>query len=151
MTIQELSKETATYFETRKRADGESFICCKDNRPDWITDMIHDAHGDMLPDDYRYRWIVSALDDFTDSDDDPDDMIGEYVDSTVDSYTADLTAWLASNVNRVYYLTQAMGEMDPSDGFQALSCAQYSEISEVYYTVYHVLEGRVAGLELEEA
>ena len=48
-----------------------------------------------------------------------------------DTYTGNLTAWLASDENRIYYLTQAMQENCTEDGFTLLSNAQYEEILEI--------------------
>jgi len=157
MTIQELAKEAGAFFETRKRDNGESFVRYLDDTPEWIQDMVQQAHGDYFPDDYRYRWVVSALADFADCNEDSDteDHIIEHVDSCVDCYTSGLTEWLNSNNRRVYYLTEALDEFDPKDGFQngfqVLSMAQYKEISEVYYSVYKVLENNIAALEIQNA
>jgi hypothetical protein len=135
-TIKELAQEAADWFVSDKRDNGDSFIKTKDDRPDWLTELIHDAHGDMFPDDYRYRFIASAL-----------DQLAEYGDSEnaideiePDIYTGQLTAWLASSCDRVYYLTTVLEEYVPDiDGFQLLAWAQLEERREVAYSVLESL------------
>ena len=57
MELQELAREAYGYFITKKRADDTSYICTKDETPDWVREMVFEAHGDKLPDDYVYDWI----------------------------------------------------------------------------------------------
>ena len=144
MTRQETATEALKYFETKTRDDGSQYVSYDyETTPQWIKDMVYSAHedGEYLPDDYRYSWIQEALSDFADANEDSDeDNIYEFVDSAVDCYTSGLTAWLNSDNRRVYYLTQAIEEQDCKDGFQLLSMAQFEEIKEVYYAVYHSLD-----------
>jgi hypothetical protein len=49
-------------FETRKRDNGDKYVALKDGSPEWMTDVCHKAHGDMLPDDWRYSFISEAVD-----------------------------------------------------------------------------------------
>ena len=91
MTIQKTAADAASYFETALRADGANiagdsntvYVRLKDGAPEWVTDLVHDAHGDMLPDDWRYSVIQDALETIADSDD-PEDASGEFADSQVD-------------------------------------------------------------------
>jgi hypothetical protein len=46
-------------------------------------------------------------------------------------YNGDLTAWLASDENRIYYLTNAIQNGNCNDGFTALANAQSEEILEI--------------------
>jgi len=53
-----------------------------------------------------------------------------------DCYTIDLTTWLASDCNRVQYLTEALQDLAPVDGFQALALAQLLEKQAVAQFVF---------------
>lgn len=128
------TSERATYargfLTDRQRPNGEVFYTLKDNAPDWLRDTIREAHGDMLPDDHKYRFIVDALDALSDYDD--AEEARERVDSDVDIYTHDLTTWLASSNDRVARLDDVLAEGDVKDGFSLLQRAQYAERSEVF-------------------
>jgi hypothetical protein len=93
-------------------------------------------------DQYTTAWLRSFLSDFAsrvdigvrydedEIDDKLSELVEQFVDSEVDSYTGNLTEWLASDENRVYYLTEAI-ENGATDGFSALSDAQAIEIQEI--------------------
>ena len=146
LTLESIAKDAGGYFEQRTRDNGEKFYCTVDNTPDWITDMVREAHGDKLPDNYIYNWADSALDNIA-TGDMTEDNIHEYIDSEVDVYTAGLTAWLHSRCDRVYYLTEALDDFEPKDGFQALSMAQYAEIREVFNSVMGSIQARLEELQ----
>lgn len=95
-TVQNLATEARRYFTTKHRA---TFWVLADNRPDWLQDLVRFAHADMLPDDWRYAFIVEALDALADSED-PDDI-------TTD---ADRLGWLSSRLDRCEFVDQARGE-----------------------------------------
>ena len=64
----------------------------------------------------------------------------EIVDSLVDVYTSDLTEWLDSNNNNVYYLGEAQKELGiQEDGFKLLAMAQYMAIDEIFSEVIELL------------
>src|SRR6266516_1712460 len=116
-TLESLAREAAGWFETAERPDGESFTRTKDGTPEWVTDLVREAHGDdFLPDDWRYATISDAL-NFLADDGDPDDA-GEFADQAVDVYTGARFAWLASNLNRAGYVDEAVAEFgyDPESG-----------------------------------
>lgn len=134
-----LARALADSFEQRTRDNGETFYCLTDNAPEWMREAMRDAHGDMLPDDTRYRMIRSAVYSLTDySPDDWEDCLHEMADSLVDVYTADLTAWLASHIQRVSYCDEAASEygLESNDGArfdtaQFLMRGQYAEYIEI--------------------
>jgi hypothetical protein len=86
-----------------------------------------------MPDDYRYKFIEDALIMIADQDEDADDLDCPEIEA--DSYTSELTKWLHSRNDRVYYLTEALEEYEIKDGFQALQEAQLREREEVYHSV----------------
>jgi len=135
-SLQKLAGFYEKFFTKKKRDNGEEFWLVTDDAPEELTELIREAHDDMFPDDYKYEFIRDALSDYSNFEE-PDEIM-EVIEA--DPYTAGLTHWLASNINRVYYLTEAIEEFEPKDGFQALSLAQYREKSDVYQSVRNSLE-----------
>ncbi len=150
-TVHTLATEAASWFETATRTggDGETFTRCKDRAPDWVTDLVHDAHGDFLPDDWRYQTISAALDAIEDAgeDADLDDLASEFADGHVDVYTAARFTWLSSSLNRQGYVDEACEEFgfqfDSGHGIaDAVGLGQYREAEEVFQAVVVFLAAR---------
>jgi hypothetical protein len=135
-TVNELAREALRWFITDTRDNGEEFVKTKEGRPDWLENLIFTAHDDMLPDDYRYKFIEDALIMIADQDEDADLDCPEI---EADSYTSDLTKWLHSRNDRVCYLTEALETFGIKDGFAALQLAQLREREEVFYSVLNSL------------
>lgn len=87
----QLAGEAFGWLEQATRENGDSFVRTRDGTPEWITDMIHEAHGDMLPDDFCYATIYDLLSSMVDYDD-LEDAASEIIDSGVSVYTSQLTA-----------------------------------------------------------
>jgi hypothetical protein len=138
-----LSALAGTYFrsfEQDERPDGSRFWTCRDTcRDEALQQLCFNAHDGMLPDDYKYQFIVEALALLADHDADEASQLVE-----ADSYTHQLTAWLHSSTSRVYYLTEALEVYAPKDGFQLLALAQYIERAEVLDHVLTSLDAIVA-------
>jgi len=132
-TVNELAKEALGWFITDTRDNGEEFVKTKEGRPDWLKNLIFTAHGGMLPDDYRYKFIENSLQYIADQDEDADDLDCPEIEA--DSYTSELTKWLHSRNDRVCYLTEALETFGIKDGFAALQLAQLREREEVYHSV----------------
>lgn len=141
--------ELAGLFETRKRDDGSEFVCLKDSAPEWASDFVREAHGtEMLPDDYRYRWIAEALSLLAESlpadveveDADVDDLATEF-GNDVSVYTADLLAWLSSNLSRIAYCDEAISEglTEANDLTAIIMVGQAAERQEVFQSVVAAL------------
>lgn len=142
MTVQDKAREVLSYFETATRhADGTKFVRTKEDAPEWVGDLVHEAHGrDFLPDDWRYSTIRDALAFIADADD-PEDGSGEFADSAVDVYTAARIAWLGSNISRAFYCDDAVSEYgEPVGIIDAIGYGQYREADEVYTLVFQALE-----------
>ena len=140
MTIQEKALEALSYFERKTREDGTSYYC--HNAPDesWIYEMVHDAHGGMMPDDHRYDMIHSALYSIANEDADPEEMY-EIADGMVGVYHGEQTAWLASNSNRAEYVNYAIQERGPFDDIHdQIAAGWYLEAIEVCALVVNALE-----------
>lgn len=140
-TVQNRAAEARAFFIFQKKrgatSDDNEIWMLKDKAPHWITQLVRDAHADYAPDDYRYEYIVDALELLSESED-PDEA-REALEA--DIYTSDLTEWLASNISRVGYLSEVLEEFpDTDDGFDLLSRAQYQERSEIFDSVLDSLE-----------
>ena len=131
-TIQQVSKEMLDNFKQKERKDKSKFYCNK-KEIDWQKDIIYKAHLNRMPNDDMYKRIYFMLDSFANTDEDYDkDSIQETIyEIESDCYTADLTNWLHDNINNVYYLTEALEEMEIKNGFQLLQAAQQKYIQEI--------------------
>jgi hypothetical protein len=134
MTIQEKAEKALKFYITKQRDTGESFFTLKDDAPECLNDLNREAHDNMMPDDWRYKFIYEAL-SAIEGYKNPDKIILE-----ADCYTCDLTEWLHSNNSRVWYLTEAIEQFNPDDGFELLSTAQKIEKHEVLNIVRSRLE-----------
>jgi len=136
-TIQELAQMYSAMFVKKTRENGSSFYCASDTADDNFINVIHAAHHDLLPDDYRYEFAKDAIDALSENEDIDD---ARQSATEPDVYTSGLTEWLNSRNDRVYYLTQALEEFGCKDGFNALSTAQSIEKEEVFGAVVSALE-----------
>jgi hypothetical protein len=141
MNIQQLALEAVAAFECKKRDNGESFWCLKEPGNDsWLGELVHAAHGDMLPNDYSYDMIHSALYALAHDDADHDDMF-ETADGMVSVYTGDRVAWLASHGNRSWYVDEATKEYGQADSINdQIARGWFMEASEICSSVVHSLE-----------
>lgn len=129
---------------TKTRENGERFVYQKDNAPEWLNDLCHDAHGSLLPDDFIYSVIEDALDAIIDNDGDTDS-----VELEADIYTRDLLDWLGSHSSRVAYCDKAAEEFGAEfdgDIIWQIQMGQHLEKREILENVISSLEK----LDLEE-
>lgn len=146
--MQKAAGEAFEAFETRKRREGErdeeSFVSLKDNAPQWVKDAVYSAHGDFLPDDWRYDKIQDAFGAIHDASEDADttEVGDEFADGAVDAYTHARLQWLASNLNRPGYCDEAREEGligEDSDLVQQIGMGQYMEAREIWGAVLEAL------------
>ena len=137
--------EALSWFESKQRND-DTIIVLKSGAPEALIDSVYTAHGDRLPDDWIYNTYYHVLEAFSgytiENADDLEKNRQEIVDGLVDVYTANLTAWLASNNNNVSYITEAQeeyGDGAQTDGFKILQMAQYKAIDEIAGEVINYL------------
>lgn len=136
-TVQELASALADAFVTDKRNDGKEFVHLKTNSPQWMTDAVHKAHGNTMPDDTIYEFCQRAAFAIADAEE-PEEAINEM---EPDPYTHDLTAWLHARADHVYFLTEALEEGSGiTDGFQLLARAQQIQIHEIARILLAALE-----------
>lgn len=135
----------ANQFQVKERDNGDTFLCLSDSAPSWCQDVCREAHGGLMPDDWRYSWISSAADSLVDIDPDNWDEFHEIADGLVDVYNDRLSAWLASNLTRAEYVNDAVssGLVDVSgdfDLYRALMAGQYEEINETIQSLVSEIE-----------
>jgi hypothetical protein len=141
--VAELAKLAAQCFETAERDNGDTFYRLSDvPMPEWVKELVHAARGgDLLPDDYRYKWASGAC-EFIAEYDDLEDGAADFADQSVDVYTSARLAWLASNLQRAGYCDEAFQEYgNKYEGIISLiGLGQYAEAYEVYGLVLNFLQ-----------
>lgn len=139
-TVQELAKETERQFGYITLDSGEKRVVWKgkDERPEWISDMIDKAHmagfdvpqKDMpFPDDHIYQWIYDALTAYSETDE-PDDISIE-----ADVYNHKLLDWVGSHSYRWADANEAMCNWHYHSLSDLFSELQANEKYNVYRTV----------------
>ena len=109
------------------------------NTNDTYQEFFHHAHGDMLPDDFRYKMIHDVLCNMDDDDDqDPIDML----ESLIPIYSSDLLQWVSSNLSRISYCDQYQDEYDGSalKLTEIITGGYFEELQEVYYLINEWLD-----------
>jgi hypothetical protein len=146
--IIKLADEAAKMMVNGTRKDGTTFVKFNDNRPDWMQDLAHTAHGDMMPDDFRYRFISESLELISDAseDEDLDDLGNDEIQPDV--YNSDRLAWLSSNLNRAEYCNELLS--GASDIFEVIGDGQLYEKHEVYCLVLKFLRDLADEMEEDE-
>lgn len=144
--VKELAVKAANHLVTKTRDDKSEYISLKAGAPQWMKDLCRAAHDNarILPDDFRYDFIASALCLISEADDLDDISVME----SVDVYTADLTRWLHSKVDRYGYCDEYLemiGTLPTSQGnptIALLSGGQQMEREEVLRQVLEFLTER---------
>ena len=143
-TLQSVAESFADSFIAKQRDNGNTFYCLTDTAPEWMREAVQAAHGDMLPDDWRYAMIRSAAQTlFEYEPDEWRDLDTEIADNLVDVYTSSLTAWLASHNARVAYCDQASEEYGPADNMeQSMQRGQFCELLEIVRSLIESFESQ---------
>ncbi len=139
-SVQEAAEHISKFLETRKRGD-KKFVTFNDSAPQWMVDIAHEAHGDMMPNDHKYEFISEAIDRFSEEED-PDRAME---DIEPDIYTGELLEWVASHGERPGYVDEAVAEFGHSDQGVVgdIGMGQYMEKTEVYGSIRNSLENLV--------
>lgn len=138
MTILSLAKELYDNLETAQRANGEDFLRLKEGHPQWAQDVIRIAHGDLMPDDWRYKFVEDACQAIIEHEDDRDSA---HDSLEPDVYYSELFQWLASNLSRIQYCNDALelyGEV--KDITKPIMSGQLHEKQETFNLLYDALE-----------
>ncbi len=141
MTVQALATEADGFLVQAKRTNGDKFWKFKDEAPEWCTDMAHEAHGDMLPDDWKYEFVSDALSALSENED--EDEARDSLEIPV--YYHEQHAWLASNLNRTGYVDEARSELGTSDQNTdaQIAAGMWMEQREVFDLVLSFLQNKV--------
>lgn len=147
-TTQDLAREAAQHFETRTRSNGDHYVTSADNAPEWVLVLIYGAHGDFLPEDWRYEKIRDALEAIADHDGEPMDAEFDFRDGAVDAYSFDRLRWLSSDLNRPGYCDEAAEDvgLDDADLMTRIGWGQDMEAGEIFALVVQALERRADDL-----
>lgn len=146
--VVKLAKEAQACLERGEReADGIGKILVPrtEDRPAWFQELCHKAHGDMMPDDWRYEFIGDALDFLAQADPESDEndvsdgwhewCDGRYV------YTHEQTAWLHSRADRSGYCDDAAADYGDaaSTTLDRIALGMLQELNEVFGSVFESL------------
>lgn len=136
-TVFELAAEVNKYLVRDKRADDKQYVKLAAEAPEWMQELMHTAHADTMPDDWRYEFIEDAI-TLLENDDDEIDIDSLY------PYTHSRLAWLSSRLDRSRYCDEALedygGSISKIDDAIAMGMAR--EIEEVLSLVRTALEER---------
>lgn len=146
-TIVTVAKEIYDNMEYKTRDNGDRYCVLKDD-VQWQSDIIRESHLDRLPDDDIYDRINTILGVIYELDEEAnEDNIKEAIYSIEpDCYTSDLTKWLNSNNQNVYYLDEAL-ELGCTDGFQLLAQTQSAYIQEIGNALISAIQEYIDELE----
>lgn len=135
----------AAAFEPRTRNDGSTFWTTRDDAPEWVSDIVRDAHAGALPCDWRYDKIADLAHDLRDVSDPDDFDVMEWADRATDVYTSDLLAWmgLAYAVDAVDDAAVEWG-MDTKGVIEQIMAGQCYMLAEIAGVVLSALSDRHA-------
>ena len=147
MNIQTLAQTGVNSFliekcDASRMPDGYFYIR-KDDAPEWVREIIKETHdnGDMLPDDYKYQFVVDALEALADSDD--VDNARSIMHDGVDITTSRLLHWVQSHGYRKAYADDHIQEFSPETLDAILMGGQYMEREEVFQVVLSRIENLI--------
>ena len=133
----------AAAFESRTRDDGSVFWTTRDDAPEWVSDIVRDAHDGAFPCDWRYDKISDLAHELGQVSD-PDDIDAtEWADRAADVYTGDLIRWLsiAGAVDAVDMAADEWG-MDTRGVLQSIMAGQCYMLHEIASGVLYALRER---------
>ena len=144
-TVQQLATEYAAMFEQRTPAGGDEDApkrwYMKDGAPQELTAIVYAGHSDMMPDDAKYEYVLHAFDIISELDEEADeDAFNERCgEIEPDCYTVELTRWLASHIQRQFYVDEVLEGCDVDSCSMLLMMAQVREREEVARLVWDAL------------
>jgi hypothetical protein len=94
-TINETIAAFHSNMVCKGRPDGTIFYCISHPAPEWMLDVVQEAHDGSLPDDWVYRVVHEFLSDAVNGnvDVEDEDSITEWADSGTDVYSHALWGW----------------------------------------------------------
>jgi hypothetical protein len=138
--IRILAGEALSYFQHRRRHDGTEYWAVEEDAPEWVKNLVRAAHdkGEILPEDFRYLFIVESLEALAENPEEPDTILAP------DVYTSELLAWLNAYPSyRINIVDAAVSEFGWNGLFEALQAGQFKEKQEVLALVQAFLEKKI--------
>lgn len=137
--IRILAGEALSYFQHKKRHDGTKYWTVQYGAPEWVHKLTFAAHNDgkILAEDFRYLFIVEALEALAENPEEPEMMLEPSV------YTSELIKWLDASSYRMGLVDEAVNGFGWSGLFNALQAGQLREKEEVLQLVREFLEKRI--------
>jgi hypothetical protein len=134
--VQELAGQAYDWFTSDTRDNGDHFVMLKHDAPEWLHDLVRQAHQGMFPDDWRYDEIQHACARIHDA----SDVDSSINDIEPDIYNKARLNWLASHLDRVEYCNDAMREYGLQlDILQIIGMGQVLEREEIHNSVLQSL------------
>jgi hypothetical protein len=149
----EIAQQFADAWTTDTRNDGVLFCKLRDGSPQWMTDAIHAAHGDIMPLDWIYEHCSRIVDMMTEYEPEQwDDSVSEWCDGLTDVYNIELAQWLALHLDFAEYVDNATQELGHSDRgiFGDIAMGQYSVLENIAYAMLNAVREQAEAAEIEE-
>jgi hypothetical protein len=139
-TLLRKAKTARSFLKEYSAKDNRKVVLVLEDAPSWMTDLCRDAHGDMMPDDHKYRFIKESLDAIIESITGGDE--GElFTQVEPDIYAHDLLTWVSSNIMRVTYVDNAVENYGHGESvIDDIGMGQLVEKNEVLDLVTRTLE-----------
>jgi hypothetical protein len=139
-TLLRKAKTARSFLKEYSAKDNRKVVLVLEDAPSWTTDLCRDAHGDMMPDDHKYRFIKESLDAIIESITGGDE--GElFTQVEPDIYAHDLLTWVSSNIMRVTYVDNAVENYGHGESvIDDIGMGQLVEKNEVLDLVTRTLE-----------
>jgi hypothetical protein len=139
-TLLRKAKTARSFLKEYSSKDNRKVVLVLEDAPSWMTDLCRDAHGDMMPDDHKYRFIKESLDAIIESITGGDE--GElFTQVEPDIYAHDLLTWVSSNIMRVTYVDNAVENYGHGESvIDDIGMGQLVEKNEVLDLVTRTLE-----------
>ena len=118
-----LAKQALKFFTAHE----QGFVL-RDGTPEWVSNLVQAAHGDMFPDNWRYTLIHRVLEAMADG--------GDY---EADVYRGDLIDWLDSHAIRMGYCDEVLEELVLQSTFELLQAGQLREMEEIHDIILGVM------------
>lgn len=139
MSISTTAEKYADYFQFIKmdNKDNESKVLnLKDDAPKELKELIFSFFNKNQGRDSSYKLTHLALCILSNMDEDAieDEAQEQFYEQESPPYKSDLTSWLNESDYHLDYLTQALKEFEPTDGYQILAVAWQLSFLEIANT-----------------
>ena len=146
ITVKERAAGALHYFDhvERETTDSKVILVLKDDAPQQLRDMVHDAHLGLVPNDTSVRMIYELLCALSDVRDDSavDGIIAEFEPPI---YYNELIDWLGSDTTRVDYADDAIERLRAVGSefnlLDVLRLAYKLEVEEIAAVIVNDLKG----------